>query len=119
MRSIRLASLLPMAIALTAVSHVQAAPASGPCRQIVDACQQAGFTRGDARSGAGLQAHCVTPGSDTVSLETCSGACIASGEAGLLAGVDDLSTGPRRRSRLNMRYCREGNCHRQKTGEPD
>src|SRR4051812_45154992 len=58
---IRFASLLPMAIALVAASHVLAAPASGPCRQIVDACQQAGFTRGDARSGAGLQVHCVIP----------------------------------------------------------
>jgi len=33
----------------------------GPCQQIMAACQQAGFVRGGAKTGAGLQVDCVRP----------------------------------------------------------
>jgi hypothetical protein len=32
---------------------------TGPCRQIVQACESAGFVRGDAREGYGLYRDCV------------------------------------------------------------
>ena len=37
------------------------APAQGPCQQIMAACQQAGFVRGGAKTGAGLAVDCVRP----------------------------------------------------------
>jgi hypothetical protein len=33
----------------------------GPCQQIMDACRQAGFMQGGAKTGAGLQVDCVRP----------------------------------------------------------
>ena len=33
----------------------------GPCEQIMAACQQAGFVRGGAKTGAGLRVDCVRP----------------------------------------------------------
>jgi len=33
----------------------------GPCEQIMAACQQAGFVRGGAKTGAGLAVDCVRP----------------------------------------------------------
>ena len=59
--SIRLLILCQMAIALAGAYAAQAAPASGPCGQIVTACQQAGFVPGSRRSGEGLQVDCVRP----------------------------------------------------------
>ena len=59
--SIRFAAFCQIAIALTGASAVQAAPASGPCGQIVASCQQAGFSRRAGRAGDGLQVDCVTP----------------------------------------------------------
>ena len=35
--------------------------AQGPCAQIVTACEQAGFVRGGARTGNGLQVDCIRP----------------------------------------------------------
>ena len=35
--------------------------AQGSCQQIMAACQQAGFLRGGAKTGAGLQVDCVRP----------------------------------------------------------
>jgi hypothetical protein len=37
------------------------APRRGPCAQIVAACEQAGFERGAARAGNGIQVDCVRP----------------------------------------------------------
>jgi lipoprotein-anchoring transpeptidase ErfK/SrfK len=38
-----------------------AAQDQGPCRQIREACQGAGFVQGAAREGVGLQIHCIMP----------------------------------------------------------
>ena len=46
-------------IAWPAVALAQAP--TGPCAQITAACLQAGFGRGGAEAGAGLQADCVAP----------------------------------------------------------
>jgi arylsulfatase A-like enzyme len=48
-------------IAWGAAAVAQPARAPGTCRQIVAACQEAGFTQGGARSGEGLQVDCVRP----------------------------------------------------------
>jgi hypothetical protein len=37
------------------------APRQGPCAQIVAACEQAGFERGAAKAGNGIQLDCVRP----------------------------------------------------------
>jgi N-acetylglucosamine-6-sulfatase len=37
------------------------APRRGPCAQIITACEQAGFERGAARAGNGIQVDCVRP----------------------------------------------------------
>src|SRR5262249_61806442 len=43
-------------------THPPAPPAQqGACQQIMAACQQAGFGRGGAKTGAGLQVNCVRP----------------------------------------------------------
>jgi N-acetylglucosamine-6-sulfatase len=47
-----------MAFGGVAAAHAQAA---GPCREIVVACQQAGFIQGGARTGDGIQVDCVRP----------------------------------------------------------
>jgi hypothetical protein len=49
------------AIATDLSAFAQAAPAQRPCRQLVAACQQAGFVRGGAKAGNGLLADCVGP----------------------------------------------------------
>jgi arylsulfatase A-like enzyme len=59
--SVRIAALCQLVIAFGAASVAQAAPASGPCGQIVAACEQAGFTQGGRRTGEGLQVDCVRP----------------------------------------------------------
>ncbi len=38
-----------------------AAQDRGPCRQIREVCQGAGFVQGAARQGVGLQIHCIVP----------------------------------------------------------
>jgi N-acetylglucosamine-6-sulfatase len=55
------AIVLGVAAGLGAIWLAQAAPAQGPCAQIVSACQQAGFARGDARAGNGLLVDCINP----------------------------------------------------------
>jgi arylsulfatase A-like enzyme len=57
---IQIAALCHIVIALGGGCAAQAQP-SGPCGQIVAACQQAGFSRGAARTGEGLQVDCVAP----------------------------------------------------------
>src|SRR5713226_8036872 len=47
-----------MAFAGATAAHAQAA---GPCREIVAACREAGFTQGGARTGDGIQVDCVRP----------------------------------------------------------
>ena len=59
--SMRIAALCQLAIALGGAFAALAGPAPGPCRQIVAACQEAGFTQGARRSGEGLQVDCVRP----------------------------------------------------------
>lgn len=33
----------------------------GPCKEIVEACQKAGFVKGDAKQGFGLWVDCIDP----------------------------------------------------------
>jgi arylsulfatase A-like enzyme len=49
---------ITMALAGATAAHAQAA---GPCREIVAACREAGFTQGGARTGDGIQVDCVRP----------------------------------------------------------
>jgi hypothetical protein len=42
-------------------SATQPPAPQGPCQQIMAACQQAGFVRGGAKTGAGLAVDCVRP----------------------------------------------------------
>jgi hypothetical protein len=42
-------------------SAAQAAREPGPCGQISAACESAGFTKGGASAGKGLQLHCIGP----------------------------------------------------------
>lgn len=44
-----------------AIAPPSAQAQGGPCGQIVAACQQAGFTRGGARTGEGIQVDCIVP----------------------------------------------------------
>src|SRR5579862_1009133 len=39
----------------------QAQPPKAPCKQIADACKNAGFVQGDFRQGYGLWRDCVDP----------------------------------------------------------
>jgi hypothetical protein len=43
------------------IAALSAEQAPGPCEQIVDACQSAGFVKGDARLGYGLWRDCIDP----------------------------------------------------------
>src|SRR6266481_4162526 len=47
-----------LALAGATAAHAQAA---GPCREIVAACREAGFTQGGARTGDGIVIDCVRP----------------------------------------------------------
>jgi N-acetylglucosamine-6-sulfatase len=49
---------ITMALAGATAAHAQAA---GPCREIVAACREAGFTQGGARTGDGIVVDCVRP----------------------------------------------------------
>src|SRR6266849_5821626 len=57
----RIAAICQIMMALAGATAAHAAQAAGPCRQIVAACQEAGFTQGGARTGDGIQVDCVRP----------------------------------------------------------
>lgn len=44
-----------------ATAAVAQAPPRGACGQIIAACQQAGFERGGAQAGNGIQIDCIRP----------------------------------------------------------
>jgi hypothetical protein len=44
-----------------ATAAIAQAPRGGPCRQIVAACQQAGFERDGAKAGNGIAVDCIRP----------------------------------------------------------
>src|SRR6266481_5944898 len=56
----RIAAICQIMVAVggATAAHAQAA---GPCREIVAACREAGFTQGGARTGDGIQVDCVRP----------------------------------------------------------
>jgi len=56
-----LGAVCTISVTLGAACALQAAPRQGPCAEIFATCQQAGFVRGGARSGDGLQVDCVRP----------------------------------------------------------
>ena len=58
---IRVHTLCAAAFALGTFFAPHAAAAQGPCEQIAEACRQAGFERGAAREGTGLQVDCMRP----------------------------------------------------------
>ncbi|VVE55249.1 arylsulfatase [Pandoraea terrae] len=58
---IRILALCTAAFVLGSFFAPQVAAALGPCEQIADACRQAGFVRGGAKGGTGLQVDCVRP----------------------------------------------------------
>jgi hypothetical protein len=53
--------LICAAVALAAGVADAQAPRRGACGQIIAACQQAGFERGGAKGGNGIQIDCVRP----------------------------------------------------------
>jgi hypothetical protein len=57
----RLILVLALVI-LTADGFAQTTPEKeGPCRQIKEACQRAGFVQGEAKEGYGLWVDCIDP----------------------------------------------------------
>lgn len=56
-------SLVALMLASLAVNGFAAdAPdKEGPCRQIKEACEKAGFVKGDAKQGFGLWVDCIDP----------------------------------------------------------
>src|SRR5437899_6058377 len=57
----QIAAICQIMMALAGATAAHAAQAAGPCRQILAACQEAGFTQGGARTGDGIQVDCVRP----------------------------------------------------------
>src|SRR6266849_2480736 len=57
----RIAAICQIMMALAGATAAHASQAAGPCRQVVAACQEAGFTQGGARTGDGIQVDCVRP----------------------------------------------------------
>ena len=53
--------LFLVGVSFAAPSGRQAARQEGPCGEVMAACERAGFARGDARGGAGLQLDCLGP----------------------------------------------------------
>ena len=53
--------LSSIVLGLGAASASHAAMARGPCEQITAACRDAGFVRGGAKAGNGLQVDCINP----------------------------------------------------------
>src|SRR6202043_3273726 len=56
-----LSVLLVVGVSFAAPAARQAARPEGPCGDVMAACERAGFARGDARGGAGLQLDCIDP----------------------------------------------------------
>jgi hypothetical protein len=50
-----------MVILAGATAAIAQAPRQGACGQIIAACQQAGFDRGGAQAGNGIQIDCIRP----------------------------------------------------------
>src|SRR6266849_5424073 len=57
----RIAAICQIMMTLAGATAAHAAQAAGSCRQVVAACQEAGFTQGGARTGDGIQVDCVRP----------------------------------------------------------
>lgn len=55
----RLAAVIVILTAYAAAA--QPAKSPGPCRQIIAACEEAGFVPGGAKTGEGVQVDCVRP----------------------------------------------------------
>ena len=54
--------ILILGLAITSTSALADEGAKdGPCKQVVEACQSAGFTKGKAKEGTGLWVDCVKP----------------------------------------------------------
>jgi len=55
--------ILSLLATLCFASHAFAAdpPAEGPCKEIVDACEKAGFVKGQWKEGSGLWVDCIDP----------------------------------------------------------
>jgi N-acetylglucosamine-6-sulfatase len=53
--------LLVVGVSFAAPATGQAARPEGPCGDVTAACERAGFARGNARGGAGLQLDCIDP----------------------------------------------------------
>ena len=56
----RIGALCTVVVAGVSVAVAQA-PLLGACAQIVAACEQAGFERGGAQAGNGIQVDCIRP----------------------------------------------------------
>lgn len=62
LRNPRFLNLLGVAALVSAgLFSAQARAAEGPCEQITVSCQSAGFQRGDAKAGNGLELDCIQP----------------------------------------------------------
>jgi hypothetical protein len=57
----RLDAICLLVIGLTTPLAAQPASPPGPCRQITAACQSAGFGRGSAKAGTGIEVDCIKP----------------------------------------------------------
>jgi hypothetical protein len=58
--ALRMGLICAVAVFGAGVADAQA-PRRGACGQIIAACQQAGFERGGAKAGNGIQIDCVRP----------------------------------------------------------
>jgi hypothetical protein len=56
-----IATLSATVVLMRVVVAPAQAPRQGPCAQVVAACEQAGFERGAAKLGNGIQVDCVRP----------------------------------------------------------
>ena len=54
-----LAASLVATLAISGAAHAQ--KGEGPCKQIKEACEKAGFVKGEAKQGKGLWMDCVDP----------------------------------------------------------
>ena len=53
--------MLSAGVAATAIAAPPAGASPGPCEQITQACESAGFVKGDAKEGNGLWKDCIDP----------------------------------------------------------
>jgi arylsulfatase A-like enzyme len=58
---IRIVAICEIVMALAGATAAAAQAPAGPCGQIAAACQQAGFSRGGARTGEGIVVDCIRP----------------------------------------------------------